>query len=62
MIVIEISGGVLVGVYSDGPDEDVILLDWDDYRADEENYTPASVGRSGLEDMPDDTRALFHKH
>jgi hypothetical protein len=59
MTVIEISGGVLVGVYSDGPEDDVMLLDWDDYRADEENYAPASVGSMTLDQMPAETKALF---
>lgn len=61
MIAIEISGGTLVGVYSDNPDEEFVLIDWDDYRCDEENYSPPAVGAMTLEEMPEDTRALFAK-
>ena len=61
MTIIEISGGVLVGVYSDAPDDDVMLLDWDDYHADEENYALATVGSMPLDQMPKETRALVDK-
>lgn len=61
MIAIEISGGTLVGVYSDNPNEEFVLIDWDDYGRDEENYTPPSVSSMTFEEMPEDTRALFAK-
>lgn len=61
MIAIEINGGTLVGVYSDNPEVEVVLIDWDDYRCDEENYTPPSIGSMTLEEMPEDTRSLLAK-
>lgn len=62
MTVIEISGGGLFGVYSDESKDEVVLLDWDDYRADRENYTPCPVRSSGIQDMPEDTRTLLERY
>ena len=50
-----------MGVYCDNPDEEFVLIDWDDYGRDEENYSPPSVSSMTLEEMPEDTRALFAK-
>jgi len=55
-IVVETRGGTVVGIYSDAPDAQIILVDWDEFHED---------GRPGivypidpLSRMPPDTRDL----
>lgn len=42
----------------EGPDR-VVLIDWDDAKADGEKYMPVVFDPIGIEKMPQDTREIF---
>ena len=53
-IVIEVSGGVVVGVYTDLPDARVVLVDWDNIG---DGDRPGIYGQHHLREVPEETRA-----
>lgn len=57
-LIIEISGGVLCGVYCDIPELDVILADFDDIR---DGDRPRRVGHVPLEDMQSDIKEQLRR-
>jgi hypothetical protein len=54
-VVIEVSGGTVVAVYSDLPDGRIVLVDWDELEC---GAAPGGVyPHNRREDLPDDVRA-----
>lgn len=53
-IVVEVSGGVVVGVYTDVPNARVVLVDWDNIEAGDSAgaYPPGQ-----LSELPEETAA-----
>ncbi len=54
-IYVEIDGGVLTGVSSNIKDAKVIILDWDDYKAEDE------LGRIAMDDLFTDMKEKLEK-
>lgn len=62
-VVVEVRGGVVVGVYSDAPNLSVRILDWDEIDNGDMSQVPVDgYLASNLTAMPPDTSArLSHK-
>ena len=55
-VVVEIRGGTLVAVYTDVPNAQVVLVDWDDVEAGD---TPGAVIHESLASAPPEIRRYY---
>lgn len=59
-IVVVISGGVLVGLYTDVPDTRGVLVDWDEVESQDDLTAAGGIfGVDSLASMPEETELVY---
>jgi hypothetical protein len=59
-IVVVVSGGVLVGLYTDIPNARGVLVDWDEVESSDDLTVAGGLfGADRLASMPDETDAVY---